>query len=475
MLLQAQNLKKSYGVQEVLDIEKLEIWDGDRIGLVGYNGAGKSTLLHILFGDTDAEEGVIRRLCEVSMIPQSGESFGEADGQNLSRLGLRGSAVMSGGERTRYAIAAAFSARTPLLFADEPTTNLDIRGIETLEKMLMGYTGAVVLISHDRELLDRVCNQIWELQDGSLRTFPGNYSDFLEQKEREREFARFEYEQYRSEKKRLEKAARDIKQEAKGMRKPPKRMGVSEWKLYKGTAAIQQGHVQNRGSAISSRLTQLEKKERPKDLPEISMELGGEHVIRARNAVKVENLSVAFGNKLVLDQVNIRIQSNKKTVLMGSNGAGKTTLIRKIMEGDPSVFIAQEARIGYFSQEQDTLKAEETVLENVRRYSVYPEHLDRTILANLYMSRHDITKKAKVLSGGERVKTALAQILVSGCNVLILDEPTNHMDVYTMEALEYLLNEWKGTVFAVTHDRRFADNIADCVCRLDQGRVMEIL
>lgn len=227
MLLKGIGIKKEYGIQQVLDIEKLEIWEGDRIGLVGPNGAGKSTLLHILYGDGDADEGVITRNCSVAMIPQDGEAYGEAAGQMVSRMGLAKSAVKSGGEKTRMAIAAAFSAHAPLLFADEPTTNLDVEGIRTLEKMLCGYQGALVLISHDRELLDRVCTSIWELEEGNVRVFPGNYTAWYEERRREREFAMSEYEKYRSEKKRLEKNVSQIRQQAKTMTKPPKHMGSS--------------------------------------------------------------------------------------------------------------------------------------------------------------------------------------------------------------------------------------------------------
>ena len=200
MLLNAQNIKKEYGIQIVLDIEKLEIEDGERIGLIGRNGTGKSTLLGVLAGRIACDEGIIRRNCEIAEILQTGDSDGEADGRFISQMKLRESAVKSGGERTRLAIASAFSKHAPLLFADEPTTNLDMEGVEMLEKMMAGYRGAILMISHDRTLLDRVCNKIWELEDGEIRVFDGNYSDWSQQKNRERNFQQFEYDQYQKEK-----------------------------------------------------------------------------------------------------------------------------------------------------------------------------------------------------------------------------------------------------------------------------------
>lgn len=466
MLLSAKGIKKEYGIQEVLDIEKLEIEEGSRIGLTGYNGAGKSTLLHILYGDLKPDEGTVTRRGEISMISQSGEADGEAGGQYISRMNLRGSACKSGGEKTRMAIASAFSQHAPLLLADEPTTNLDVEGIETLEKMLVGYQGAMVLISHDRQLLDKVCNTIWELEEGKIRVFPGNYSQWFEQRKQEREFARLEYEKYDTEKKRLTKAVGQMKQEAKGMLKPPKRMGHSEWMLYKGTAAVQQGHVQSRGKAMESRLEHLEKKERPKELPHISMSLGASTPVKSRIAARVKELTVEYDGRKVLDQVTLEIPTGKRTFLTGRNGSGKTTLVRHLVEGGVRSFVSEGVKIGYFAQEHEILDSDKTVLENVRKSSAVTESVDRAVLANLYMKERDIHKKISVLSGGECVKTALARVLVSQCNLLILDEPTNHMDIYTCEALERLLMQWKGTMLIISHDRKLIENLAENVINL---------
>ena len=233
MLLKAQNIKKEYGIQEILEIDTLQIEDFDRIGLVGKNGAGKSTLMSILAGDLEPDEGYVKRFCPIARIRQSQEAKGPVQGSYISRLGLKDSAVKSGGERTRLAIGAAFSQNAPLLMADEPTTNLDLEGILLLEKMMAGFRGAILLISHDRALLDRICTTIWELEDGKLRVFEGNYSQWTAQKERERNFEQFQYDQYQKEKKRLTQNIRDFREQSRQMIKPPKQMSSSEWMLYK--------------------------------------------------------------------------------------------------------------------------------------------------------------------------------------------------------------------------------------------------
>ncbi|MBS5545596.1 MAG: ABC-F type ribosomal protection protein [Lachnospiraceae bacterium] len=471
MLLKAQNIKKEYGIQEILEIDTLQIEDFDRIGLVGKNGAGKSTLMSILAGDLEPDEGYVKRFCPIARIRQSQEAKGPVQGSYISRLGLKDSAVKSGGERTRLAIGAAFSQNAPLLMADEPTTNLDLEGILLLEKMMAGFRGAILLISHDRALLDRICTTIWELEDGKLRVFEGNYSQWTAQKERERNFEQFQYDQYQKEKKRLTQNIRDFREQSRQMIKPPKQMSSSEWMLYKGGAAVRQGHVQARTRATLSRLEHLEKRERPAQLPEVSMKLPDSKKIRARYAISVRDLTIQYGEKTVFQKLNFFLPSGTRTVIAGPNGSGKSSLIRAILDRVPGVSITSEASIAYLSQDQDTLNPKKTVLENVLEDAAFPEHICRAVLDNLCMSPLDIKKPVFLLSGGERVKTALAKVLVSGCNLLILDEPTNHIDVYTMAGLEHLLSSYDGTLLAVSHDRAFIEHVADQVYVMKDGRL----
>lgn len=413
----------------------------------------------------------MKRFCPIARIRQSQETEGSVQGSYISRLGLKDSALKSGGERTRLAIGAAFSQNAPLLMADEPTTNLDLEGILLLEKMMAGFRGAILLISHDRALLDRICTTIWELEDGKLRVFEGNYSQWTAQKERERNFEQFQYDQYQKEKKRLTQNIRDFREQSRQMIKPPKQMSSSEWMLYKGGAAVRQGHVQARTRATLSRLEHLEKRERPAQLPEVSMKLPDSKKIRARYAISVRDLTIQYGEKTVFQKLNFFLPSGTRTVIAGPNGSGKSSLIRAILDRVPGVSITSEASIAYLSQEQDTLNPKKTVLENVLADAAFPEHICRAVLDNLCMSPLDIKKPVFLLSGGERVKTALAKVLVSGCNLLILDEPTNHIDVYTMAGLEHLLSSYDGTLLAVSHDRAFIEHVADQVYVMRDGHL----
>ena len=470
ILYEANHLSVHFGAQDIFLIEHLTIASGDRIALIGRNGAGKSTLLRVLSGERAADGGEIVRRCAAAVIRQDGEAGDVGDARLRSLLGLRASAAKSGGEHTRLAIASAFSARTPLLLADEPTTNLDISGVETLQKLLLAYKGALVLVSHDRALLDAVCTQIWELEEGALRVFSGAYSDWLKQKQREREFAQSEYETYTAEKKRLTGEVRSIRQEARGMRTPPRGMSTSEAKLIGAAEAAQsaQRHLQNRARQLQKRMEHMALKERPRSLPEISMPLGDPRPVKAKMAAQAQHLTVRYGSRTVLSDAALRLPTGSCTVLLGDNGAGKSTLVRALLEQGR---FAEGVRVGYFSQGHEMLDPAKTVLENARAQSELPEHMVRTILANLYLGEREICKPVSVLSGGERAKVMLARLLAAQVHLLVLDEPTNHLDLYTLEALENLLRCWQGTLLIVTHDRALAAQIADRLVFVKDGQV----
>lgn len=470
-LLQARNLKKSFGARTLFSVGKLEIHDGDRIGLVGANGAGKSTLLNILCGGESADEGTVDRRCRIALVRQSGEPEGEGDGRLLREWAVADSARKSGGERTRAALAAAFSRGDPLLFADEPTTNLDLDGIERLQKQLCDYPGAVVLVSHDRALLDRVCTAVWAIEEETVRVFPGGYSDWIAERDRERAYRQFEYEQYRSEKARLLAEARSLREQARGMRKMPKRMGLSEARLHKGAAPVPQGTVEARAKALSRRAARLDAKERPESLPEVRMALGAAHPVTAKTAARIEGLTVRYGARTVLNDASFSLPTGSHTVMLGPNGAGKTTLVEHLMRGGDCARFASGVKAGYFSQNHEVLDPEKTVLENARADSGFAEHEVRTILANLGIAGDDVHKRVSALSGGERAKAVFARLLASDCNLLLLDEPTNHLDLYAAEALVGLLKKWRGTLLVVTHDRRLVGEMAERLLFVENGGV----
>lgn len=448
--LEALQLEKSIGDRLLFAVEQLRVAERDRIGIVGRNGAGKTILLQTLAGRAEADRGTVSVCGKVGYIPQLQED----------------DAGKSGGELTRRSIEEALAGKPDLLFADEPTTNLDVEHIAWLERAFADFPGAIVVISHDRSFLDRICTQIWELEARRITVFKGNYSDYDAQKQLAKRQLQEKYEEYVAKKQELERAIALKKQKAVHMIKPPSRMGTSEsrlWKMQKGTK--QKGMHQSI-KAIETRIDKLERVEKPRELPQVKMDIPDALAFRSRAVLRVERLSASTGQRTLWKEASFRLKGGEKAALLGPNGSGKTTLIRKIIRAEEGVHLMPGLRIGYFSQNLDILRPEKSILDNVKETSDHSEQLVRSVLARLLFRQEDIYKRVDVLSGGERVKVAFAKVFCSPIHMLVMDEPTNFLDIDSIEALEQLLAAYPGTVLFVSHDRRFVRRIA--------GKIIEI-
>ena len=492
ILLEANGIRQSFGMRRVLEIDSLKIYDGERIGLIGENGAGKSTLLAVLSGEMTPEAGTVRRGCPISVIRQMGDADGEADGRLRSEFAAQQRREgLSGGERTRRRIAAALSAGAPLLLADEPTTDLDAQGVAQLQKELEAHPGAMVLVSHDRGLLDALCTRIWHLEDAKLTDFPGNYTEYRAELERRRAFQQFEYEQYRGEQARLRASIQATYERQSQMKKTPTRMGNSEARLHKMDSRQISGQLHKARRQLESRLGQMEVKERPREDVEIRMALGASHLVAAKVALELRVVSLKVEERRLLTNASMSLPTGSRTALLGPNGCGKTTLMRAIAaqaaaggqlcggltggalpHAGGRIRINPAVRVGWFDQTHErTLDPERSALENAMREAAYPESDVRTVLARLSLRGDDVFKPVRVLSGGERGRVALAKLLLSDANLLLLDEPTNHLDVFTLEALQEMLTGYRGTVLFVSHDAAFCDAVATRTATFAGGRL----
>lgn len=464
ILLQARGLQKHFGDRGVLDIEEIELYQGDRIGLVGENGAGKSTLLGILAGEIAPDSGTVSRFCPMGYIRQLGGEDQDAPmDKALQSLFSAQEARegLSGGERARRRIAAALSQNPLLLLADEPTNDLDIQGVAALEKQLSRFDGALVLVSHDRALLDKLCNVIYELEDGRITVYPGNYSDYRAQKEQKLQRARFEYRQYRAEQARLSAAIQGKREHASQVVKLPSRMGISEARLHRRSATETEEKLHKTRKALETRLEHLEEKPRPREEIALTMRPGSFTPIVSKTVLTMRDMNLRAGSKVLLQGASMTLPTGSKTALMGPNGCGKTTLIGRILKGnDPRIRLSPGVKLGWFGQDHAaTLDMDKSALDNVAGANVFGQDAPRRVLARLNLKEQQILKPARLLSGGERAKTCLARLLVGDYNLLILDEPTNHLDVFAMEALGKLLMDYAGTLLLVSHDRAFVEKL----------------
>lgn len=455
MLVRVKNMVKSIGIRDLFSIEEISIYEGNRIGLIGKNGTGKSTLLSML--SERVEEGSAACIGSLGYVKQ----LPEDNGRHLS-----------GGERTLVQLQEVFGLPHSVLLLDEPTNNLDWKRIEWLEKQLLAFKGGMIISSHDRELLDRVCTEIWELENGKLTVYGGNYTYYEERKELEKQQYQFKYEQYMDEKRRLSDLYRRKKQQSESMDRPPSRMGSSEWRLHKDKAAGKRKKVERVSKVISEKLERLEKVEKPFDWNEVKMEMALQQPLHAKQAVVLKKLSKAFGRRLLYEIEYAKVKTGSKTALLGDNGTGKTTLLHQILSGEDGAEVAPLAKIGVLHQQLNAMPTEKTVLEYVKQGSTKPEHLIRIILGRLHFYEEAVHKSISVLSGGEKAKAGIAKLLASDCNMLCLDEPTNHLDIEAMQALETLLQEFEGTVLFISHDRRFVSNVADALLLIENQKVV---
>ena len=461
LLLEADKIKKSYGDRLVLSVDHLEIHSRDRIGLVGLNGSGKTTLMNIMTGNLEADEGSCRRYVDFSYIRQF----------NADNIDIEQKDYLSGGEKSKAILLAAFASDKPLCFADEPTNHLDIDGIKLLEKQILGYQGALLIISHDRELLDQVCNRIIEIENGMITNYRGNYQSYLLNKKYQRDRAEFNYQQYQREKCRLEQSLRERQRKSASVRKTPRRMGNSEARLHKRESGEIQKKLARSSKMLQSRLARMKPCELPFREQKVIFYSNPLEQPGASVLVRCDNLDLNLGNSNLLTSSSFFLPKGSRTALVGSNGTGKTSLLRLLAARDPRFKIAPWTRLGYLGQELEDLDPSLTALETVMNSSIQPESTARTLLASLLLKAADIRKKVAVLSGGERVKLALARLLLSNANLLLLDEPNNYLDVRSTEALQELIADYPGTILFVSHDRQLIKKAANRIVNISDYKL----
>ncbi|ADL50977.1 ribosomal protection-like ABC-F family protein [Clostridium cellulovorans] len=475
LLIECRNLKKYYEDRLILAIENLNIYSEDRIGIVGVNGVGKTTLINILSKRLESDTGVVKLYGKHSYISQLQEPEGKTISKEMAekfRVASVYNENSSGGEKTRFKLARAFDDESQLIFADEPTSNLDIDGIELLEQKFQQYKGALVIISHDRSFLDKICNKIMEIEEGKIKIYNGNFSDYINQKLMERQRAEFEYSQYTKEKRRLENTIIEISEKSKGMRKAPKRMGNSEARLHRKMGNQKsKAKLDKTVKAIESRIDHLEVKDKPRNQEIIKLDFSDSNMLHSKVVIEGKSINRKYDKKVIFKDAEFYIENNSKVALIGPNGCGKSTLIKMIINNKQEIKISKAAKIGYFSQDLKILDENLTIIEDVMKTSIQSENYARLLLARLLFKGDAVYKRIGVLSGGEKVKVAFAKVLLQDINLLILDEPTNYMDITSLEVVEEALCDYDRSILFVSHDRSFIKAVADNIMTIENYKI----
>jgi len=461
----------SHGVTEVLAGVSLTVGAGSRTGVVGPNGAGKTTLLRLLAGLEEPDRGVVRfnpRDLSVGYLPQEldarpGETLRAYLEQRTAPSETRLAAVtaelgldldgrldqFSGGQAARARLAALLLARYDAFCLDEPTNDLDFDGLERLERFVEAVRGSVVVVSHDREFLDRTVDRIVELEEGTRRLceWPGGWSEYEAARERGRQAQYRRYEEAEERRKEIDALLRQRRGQARAGTKLGKQTGGADKRPTKA--------LKSKVRQAERALERLDRPEKPFEPWELRLELepaarSGELVVRLEQAV-VER------NGFRLGPLDLDLYRGDRVAVVGRNGSGKTTLLGALTGALRLATGRREAGRGVVFGELDQTRARFTVDDPLVTAFGGREEEARTLLAKFGLGADDVLRPARTLSPGERTRAQLAFLVAGGVNCLILDEPTNHLDLPAIEELESALDGYPATVVLVTHDRRLLE------------------
>ena len=522
--IELNNIKKSYGLNTILDGFNLEVKTGERVALIGQNGSGKSTILKIISKEENIDSGTtnIRKYATLGILKQiyenekedilvidflydsfknileieqklrnieetmsieknknelenlmkkygnlqeefitiGGYDIQEKFNKICSKFNINNEMLnhsynnLSGGEKTKINLAKLLLRNPDILLLDEPTNHLDIDSLNFLEELILKYNGTILIVSHDRYFLDKVITKIILLENGKEKIYFGNYSYFLKEDER-RTLAQFE--NYKNQQKQIEKMKEAIKT------------------LRKFGEIAKNEMFFKRAKSIEKRLEKMEVIEKI-SLTKKSIDLKFNIENRSgKDVLKIENLTKKYGEKIIFENASMFLSYGEKVALIGKNGTGKTSLIKMILGNDNNfsgnIKIGSSIKIGYIPQNIIFENINQTILEYFLENNNFSEEQARSKLAKYGFRGENVFKKIGNLSGGEKVRLILLKLIQKDINFLILDEPTNHIDIDTRELLEESLKEYSGTVLFVSHDRFFINKLADRVLNIENNKI----
>ena len=510
---------KSFGFDLVLNNIDITVQKGEKVGLIGTNGSGKSTILKIIAGQESIDSGSLSirnniSIGYLSQIPEEKdiivkdyinsafkeiielkekleryedklltedykvitkymnlqEKFISLGGYeyetkiqkilpvfNITEEILnRNFNTLSGGEKTIISLIRLLLQEPDVLLLDEPTNHLDINKMIWLEKTLKNYKGTIILVSHDRYFMDNVINKVYLLTKRGIEVYHGNYSYYIKESENR---LLLELKNYKDQQKQITAMENSIKR----LKEYGRLCGPSGGEIFFRRAA-----------SIEKRLEKLEKLDKPEDKKKLNITF--DTASRSgKDVLTINNLNLSYGTKEIFNNLNLSIKYQDRLCLVGDNGVGKSTLIKEILKGNNSIKLGSNIKIGYIPQEIGFEDINLSVLEEARKYFIGPEQYLRSALFKYLFAGENIYKKIKYLSGGEKVRLKIFCLIQDSYNFLILDEPTNHIDIDTREMLEESLKEFTGTILFVSHDRYFINKIATGIIEIKNKNITKYI
>lgn len=481
LTLKLKNISVSFGNKDIFDIENLSAYMNDRIAITGNNGAGKSTLLKIIAGEFKDFTGEVQRETEFNYLSQIGEtdeSTGDyMDYEMLSRMNVPENENLSGGEETKLRLVQTLSDYKTGLLLDEPTTHLDHESIEYLIKELEYYYGTLIFVSHDRYFINSLATKIWEVSEGTVTEYTGNYNDYEAIKNQEKlELAR-EHENVLKEKDRLNAAINKQKAKAEKMMSGTKGKG-QDIKPDRLSSSKQKDTVQKQAfktaKAMESRMEQLHEIKLPDSRSELEFPQSETMELHNKFPVMGQNVTVQRGNRILLDNVSFQFPLGQTIAVTGKNGAGKSSFLADLVIEAEGFDISPKVTIEQYRQMDYKLYGDESTVQFLMRHTELQEPVVRSMLVSLGFSPHEVMKPVNKLSGGEATRVSMALLFVKPSNIIILDEPTNFIDLGTIEALEKFIKAYHGTIILTSHDRYFVERTADLIYKIEDKKLQQI-
>ena len=485
-LLSLKNFDVSVSGHFLFHIHQLNIDSGEKIGLIGANASGKSTFLKTILSSEGYKSGeMFVRNGLWSYFEQKSSILPEVHHpEHISRWGIQELAYrvdknFSGGEEARIKLAKAFSEPHDILVLDEPSAHLDVVALRELERQLY-YENTYIVVSHDRHFLNKFCTRILAIQDKQLIDFPGNYDEWKSWNELDKQKQWNEYEKAKHEKQRLLSVVQEQKRKAANTQRKPKNLSRSELKARDfGAVGKSIGGKQKSLSAAAKntekRIERLGDIKKPVSLPKIRPDFSITDPPQNKVIVEIKGLNFAYRNSdYLFDELDFCLKRNTRTALIGENGVGKSTMLKLIMQGHPNIRVVPKAKFGYFDQSFNNINFEKSILDNIHSSSIQHECINHNVLARMGFPAHILGKKAGVLSGGELTKLSFAKLFVSDFNVLLIDEPSNYLDIPSYEAIESLLLDFEGSMLFCSHDSYFVKAIAEEVWELQNKKIRQV-
>lgn len=516
-----KNIEKKFFTEKILEDVSLELKSGERVGLLGENGTGKTTIFKIIMGieTIDAGQVFIRKNIKIGILWQMPLDYGsltveavllnafkdvelikkklkniekemEDKGQSFdvllkkygelqtkyevlggydveekmskicSGLGFSEELLkreyykLSGGEKSRVELGKILLEEPEVLLLDEPTNHLDIETTEWLENYISNFKGGVLIISHDRYFLDKVVTKIFEIKNKKIEIYHGNYSDYINEREIRHENMLKMYNQQKRKIKQLEAAAKRFR----------------EW----GSRADNEDMFV-KAKAVERRIEKMDKIDKPiLDTKSISVDFKKEER-SGKDVLRIKDYNLSIENKILVNNIELKIIYGERAVLLGGNGTGKSTLIKEIIKSNLNendyIKVGSRVKIGYMEQDIKFSENKQSIIDTLRESHPMPEGDARGYLAKFKFFSDDVFKNVDKLSGGEKVRLKLAILMKEDINFLILDEPTNHIDIKTREILEDALKEFRGSLLFISHDRFFINKLANKIIEIENKEI----